>query len=332
MAAAVLGKHGVKPFAFVDNDALLVGTELEGIRVATPAAAAGGQGGEALFVVTTFLPTGGGVRSRLDELAALGCRRTTSYLTLGWRYSGLLPHFGADLPSRILDHAGELERVAQLWSDDCSRETFRRQLCWRLRADFEGTPAPAPDQYFPRDILRPIPDEVFVDCGAFDGDTVRAAPWPFARILAIEPDPANAARLRCLDRAGIQLHEVLLGSVAGSARFDGRGTMASSRSETGAIEIPVVTLDELTAGDRPTFIKLDVEGDELAVLQGGRNTLEACGPVVAVCAYHRPEDLWTIPLFLHDALPAHRMFLRAHAWDGFELVVYAVPPWRCRQS
>jgi hypothetical protein len=45
--------------------------------------------------------------------------------------------------------------------------------------------------------------------------------------------------------------------------------------------------------------------------------------------YHRPGDLWEIPLFLSEALPGHRLSLRVHARDGFELVAYAVPPERC---
>jgi len=146
-----------------------------------------------------------------------------------------------------------------------------------------------------------------------------------SRVLAIEPDPSNAARLRASMGPNTQLHEVLLGRSAGSARFSGEGTMASSRSDGGALEVRVATLDELTRGERPTFIKLDVEGDELIALQGGVQMLRREQPVVAVCVYHRPEDLWTIPLFLDECLPDHSKFLRAHAWDGFELMAYAVP-------
>ena len=330
-AAAALHRQGIDPLAFADNDTRLHGTKVDGIPVLSPSAAAERWRGDALFVVTTFLPFGGGVRSRLRELEALECQRTTSFLPLGWKHDGVLPHFGSDLPSRLLGHAGELASVAELWSDDCSRDTFKRELTWRLRADFEGAALPAPDQYFPRDILRPNPDESFVDGGAFDGDTLRAAPWRLARILAVEPDPANAAKVRSFGSGRVHVREVLLGRAAGSARFNASGTMASSRSDAGALEIPVATLDDLTDGEHPTFIKLDVEGDELAALQGGRATLARSQPIVAACVYHRPEDLWMIPLFLHDALPAHRMYLRAHAWDGFELVAYAVPSERCLQ-
>jgi FkbM family methyltransferase len=327
--AGALRLRGVEPLAFADNDARLHGGEVEGVPVLSPAAAAGRWGAGALFVVTTFRPNGGGMRFRLNELASQGCRRAASFLPVGWRHEGILPHFGADLPSRLLRHAGHLREVGDLLSDEISRETFRLELAWRLRAEFEETAAPAPDQYFPRDILRPNPDEVFVDGGAFDGDTLRSAPWRLARILAIEPDPASAAILRSSGNTAALVHEVLLGRAAGSARFNGGGTTESARSQAGSLELKVATLDELAAGENPTFVKLDVEGDELAALQGGIKTLRRTQPVVAVCLYHGPEDLWRIPLFLHEALPSHRICLRAHAWDGFELVAYAVPPGRC---
>jgi FkbM family methyltransferase len=327
--AAALRRSGVTPLAFADSDPGLQGTIVDGIRVTSPAAAADRWRDEALFVVTTFRPDQGGVAARLDELAAQGCRRTADFLRLAWKYEGILPHFAAELPSRLLGHAGELSRAASLWSDDISRETFRQGIAWRLRAEFHRASDPAPDQYFPRDILRPYPDESFVDGGAFDGDTVRRAPWPFARILAVEPDPSSAARLRSVGGRNLEVHEALLGSAPGSARFSGTGTMESRRSDSGVLEVPVTTIDQLASGERPTFIKLDVEGDELEALQGARETLERTQPVVAACLYHRPEDLWTIPLFLQQILPAHRMYLRAHAWDGFELVAYAVPADRC---
>jgi FkbM family methyltransferase len=328
---AALRRQGIEPLSFADNDPKLQGTKVDGVSVLLPLTAAQRWRDEAMFVVATFLPSGGGILARLRELQGLGCQKVTSYLPLGWKCNGVLPHFAADLPSRLLGHSRELEGAGELWSDDISRETFMRQLTWRLRADFEEAVPPAPDQYFPQDILRPNPDESFIDGGAFVGDTLRAAPWKFSRILAIEPDPANAAKLRSLSSREVRLREVLLGCAAGSARFNGSGTMAAARSDTGDLTVSVATLDELAAGENPTFIKLDVEGDELAALQGGLETLKRSQPVVAACVYHRPADLWTIPLFLHEALPAHRMFLRVHAWDGFELVAYAVPPERCLQ-
>jgi len=328
--AAALCCVGIEPLAFADNDPSLNGTLVEGIPVLAPAVAAQRWGGEALFVVTTFLPTGGGMAARMAEISGLGCTRITNFLLVGWKYSGILPHFAAARPSELLRNAHALAKVGTLWADDLSRDTYRIALEWRLHGRFAPAGQPVPDQYFPRDILRPIQHEVFVDGGAYNGDTLRAAHWPLAKVLAIEPDPANASLLRATMGKNIQLVEVLLGSSAGSARFAGNGTMASSRSDIGNLEIPVTTLDELTKEEHPTFVKLDVEGDELAALRGGLGMLKREKPVLAVCVYHRPEDIWMLPLFLKESLPDHAMYLRAHAWDGFELVAYAVPLSRCQ--
>ena len=326
---AALRQGGIEPLAFADNDPQLIGALVDGIQVLAPALAAQRWGRDALFVITTFLPTGGGMGDREVELSRLGCKRITSFLQVGWKFEGILPHFAADRPSGLLRHAPELAKVGRLWTDDLSRETYRKALYWRLHARFDAASQPVPDQYFPRDLLRPNSNEIFVDGGAYDGDTLRAAPWPLSKVLAIEPDPTNAARLRAAMRQNTQLHEVLLGSSSGFARFSGNGTMASSRSDIGTLEIPVATLDDLTKEEHPTFVKLDVEGDELVALKGGLGMLKREKPVVAVCVYHRPEDLWRIPTFLDESLPDHAFYLRAHAWDGFELVFYAVPRARC---
>lgn len=326
---AAMRKEGAAPLAFTDNDARRHGSSVDGIPVVSPAEAARTWGAQALFLGAIFRPDGEGMEARLKQLRTLGGVRTVSFLPAAWFFSAALPHFGADLPSRLLAHATELAQIDSMWADGESRETFRQQLRWRLRGEFDGIAAPKPDQYFPRDVIAPAAVERFVDGGAFDGDTLRSAPWSLQQVWAFEPDPATAAKLRETNPGAVEVHETLLGHSPGRARFDASGTMASARSEDGGMEIPIVTLDDVLAGESPTFLKLDVEGDELAALKGGRHMLRRAQPIVAVCLYHRPEDLWTIPLFLRDLLPGHRFYLRSHARDGFELVTYAVPESRC---
>lgn len=327
---AALRAAGVAPLAFADNDPGLQGKEVDGLVVVGVGEAAGRWGDRALFVVTILRPGGGDdMAARLRHLASLGCRWTTSFLPLAWRYPGVLPHYGADLPSRLLEHADALRRVAAAWSDGASREVFRGQLAWRLRGDFQAVQDPTPEQYFPRDLIRPNAQERLVDGGAYDGDTLASLPAGYARAWAFEPDPANAARLRSRVDARVQVHEAALGRAEGRAPFDARGTTASGRSALGRLEVPVKSLDALLAGEAPTFVKLDVEGDEMAALEGGIGMLRRTQPVVAVCLYHRPGDLWEIPEFLLNVLPRHRAHLRLHEHDGFELVSYAVPVDRC---
>jgi hypothetical protein len=78
-------------------------------------------------------------------------------------------------------------------------------------------------------------------------------------------------------------------------------------------------------------VKIDVEGSEPDVLEGARALLANQQPVLAVVLYHRPEDLWQIPLQIHAINPAYRIFLRRYGDECWEQVCYAIPPARCRQ-
>jgi len=319
---------GEEPLAFADNDANKVGSSVEGIEVFSLEKAARLFRDEGIFIVTTWRPEGGGMFERLRCLSSLRCDIIGSYITAGWRFDGILPHFAAERPSRLLEHRDELIAAAGVWSDSTSMEIFRQQLAWRLRGEFHGVSAPVGNQYFPEEIDGLNSSELFVDCGAFDGDTIQSIHWPIERVIAIEPDPVSAAKLRSRLRSGDSLHQVLVGETQGIANFNAEGTMASARSDSGLLSVPMTTLDALLQHEEPTFIKLDVEGDEMPALRGALRTLTRTQPVVAVCAYHRPDDIWEIPLFLKRLLPENKMLLRAHAFDGFELVVYSIPPSR----
>jgi hypothetical protein len=63
---------------------------------------------------------------------------------------------------------------------------------------------------------------------------------------------------------------------------------------------------------------------EGAALQGAKKLIRACKPTVAVCAYHRPDDLWRLPLQLIEMNRNYRFFLRSYDYDGWETVLYAV--------
>ena len=78
--------------------------------------------------------------------------------------------------------------------------------------------------------------------------------------------------------------------------------------------------DEVLAGEPVDYIKYDVEGSEREALEGTSQTIERCRPLLAVSLYHRVEDLWRIPLALHERYPFYRRFslrlpVGIPAWD-----------------
>ncbi len=329
---------GIEPLAFADNNKALWGREVAGLGVLPPDAAAERYAESAVFVVTVWNPNlPAGIRTILEQLRQLGCHRVVPFVTLFWKYHHtFLPFYPFDLPSRLTEHRFQLREVHALMADEVSRDLFVRQLRLRLRGDFLCLPMPdAEPQYFPNDIYRPLADECFIDCGAFEGDTIRAfarrTDGRFRKVIAFESDPknfqaaSNAVSSAPDLRGRVEVHPLAVSASEGKVRFSGTGAGNASISEAGDMHVQCIALDEFLSGEQPTLLKMDIEGAELDALEGACALIRNASPVLAVCVYHTPEHIWRIPLRLHQLQPAYRLFLRAYCADGLDLVCYAVP-------
>jgi hypothetical protein len=99
---------------------------------------------------------------------------------------------------------------------------------------------------------------------------------------------------------------------------------ASAVGQGGDTKIQCVSLDQCLGTQRLDYIKFDVEGHELAALEGAVGVIERYRPALAIAAYHRWDDLWRIPEFLRRHAPAHTITYRAHEFNTFDGVFYAV--------
>lgn len=328
---------GTPPVAFADNNERLWGTQIEGIPVLAPADAVA-RFPSAAFIVTIW--TGEGwdkMGQRCAQLLGLGCSRVVPFGLLFWKHPDIfLPHYAMDLPHRVLEDADTVRAVLDLWEDEASRREYVAQIRWRLHHDFDALPDPVKTEiYFPDDIFLTRDDEVFVDCGAFDGDTLRRflhhRNGQFQRILAFEPDPKNFGKLQHYvaglpsHQAGrIQLFQQAVGACREMVHFDAMGNEASFVGK-GSLEVQSVPLDEICQGLAPTYLKMDTEGSEPDALLGARKILEQHVPALAICSYHRQDHLWCIPSLIQDASDQYCYFLRPQLLDVWDLVCYAVP-------
>jgi len=341
---AGLRQVGIEPLAFADNNASLWGHQVEGVPVFSPQAAAQQFGDHAAFVVTIWRAGGGHrLEHTRQQLLDMGCSKVVSFAPLFWKYSHIfLPYYAIGLPHTLLPQAGQIARAFALWADDSSRREYVAQVRWRLWLDFDGLASPVGHaQYFPEDLFQVSQDETLVDCGAYDGDTLRVLAERQAtfsgRYLAIEPDPNNLRALReyaaTLPEAWRKHLSILphaVGARRETVRFDASGLASAGISATGTIEVASAPLDEILSETPPTFIKMDIEGAELDALAGGRRSIASAAPVLAVCAYHEPDHLWRVPLLIQSFSDQYRFFLRPHNEEGWDLVCYAVPLKRLR--
>jgi FkbM family methyltransferase len=250
----------------------------------------------------------------------------------------LLPHASIDWPGSLLTEAGDIVEGLSAWADDASRSEYVAQIAWHSLASNTVPPwTPASQTYFPEGLVRLGDHEVFVDCGAFDGDTVREflrrRGDRFDRLIAFEPDPTNFAALEAWVatlprevRERVFTRRMAVHSGRETLRFssaDGAGSAVASR---GDIEVEADSLDELLADVEPTFIKMDIEGAEPNALRGARVTLREKAPALAVCLYHARQHLWELPKLIREANAGYSLFLRRHSDECWETVVYAVRP------
>ncbi|MBI4454629.1 MAG: FkbM family methyltransferase [Acidobacteria bacterium] len=341
---AGLRQLGREPLAFVDNDPNLWSRAVDGLAVLSPQAAAGRFGSSAAFIVTIWRAEGGHRFAHTrQQLHDLNCAKVVSFACLFWKYPDIfLPYYAVDLPHKFYAQSNDIGHAFAVWADDDSRREYIAQLRWRFWLDFDGLRSPVGHpQYFPDDLFHLSADEVFVDCGAYDGDTIRhlllRQPSFRGKIFCFEPDPRNFQKLeryiRTLKKSlrdRITLWPAAVGMRHETVRFKGTATAASGVSPTGDLKVSFLPLDEVIGDFRPTFIKMDIEGVELEALMGARNTIDQTLPILAICVYHQLDHLWRIPLFMQSVSNQYRFYLRPHNEEGWELVCYAVPEGRLK--
>ena len=154
---------------------------------------------------------------------------------------------------------------------------------------------------------------IVIDGGAFDGGTATVFTEMGYKVYAFEMDKENFALARkAADENNFVIENCGLGSYKHEMTYDKK--LSSSRiSETGSEVAQIITLDEYVRKKnlpRVDFIKLDVEGAELDVLKGAAMTIARFKPILAISAYHKWDDFWTLMNFVKSIRPDYEFAMR----------------------
>ncbi len=196
----------------------------------------------------------------------------------------------------------------------------------------------AEQQYFPNDIILLSQHEVFIDCGAFTGDTLETFNKhvdAFDKYYALEPDAARFEQLSNVIKAVSNKGDIVHLPIGVSdknvkAYFDhssaGCGQVVYDKVSTGELGyVELNSIDNiLDKEEKVTFIKMDIEGEEMPALKGARNVIQKHKPKLAICVYHKREDLISIPQYLKKLVPEYKLYLRAHWPNASEVVLYGI--------
>lgn len=229
--------------------------------------------------------------------------------------------------------AGKETEVIKLLEDQTSRDIAMLRTKFYQTGDLKYIMSMPVDtnQYFNKFYYNHIDEsEVFVDCGAYTGDSIsgfiKCVNNTYKKIYAFEPDKKNY-KLLLQNIEDNHWHDVnaydkATGMENGMIFFDECGTEGSSVSSTGSEQVQVVKLDDFIQ-DKITWIKMDIEGAEMDSLHGAQKLIKDNKPKLAVCIYHKCEDLFTIPQYLHDLVPEYKFKIAQHRYDIFDTVLYA---------
>lgn len=220
--------------------------------------------------------------------------------------------------------------LRQSLADETSRETFLSVLLFRLTGDMRWlhpVRLSYRSMYFATDALALHDDEVLVDGGAFDGDTVamftEQTRGQYRHVHAFEADPANLPGLarRTAGLLGVTIHPIGLWDGPGTLRFSSGQGPAGRLGGKGNVEVPVQALDDLGLGP-VSLIKLDIEGAEIQALRGAADIIARQRPRLAVAIYHSPADFTAIPALIETLRPGSQYRLRHHSPMHHDTVLY----------
>jgi FkbM family methyltransferase len=191
--------------------------------------------------------------------------------------------------------------------------------------------------YFHSDFFPLKNGEVFANVGALVGDCAvdfvtacEAKGIRYREIVNFEPDPGNFLQLsvNMSHLTNVKCLPYGLWSQRSTLRFSNQGAFRAGTpgcvDENGNLMVEVVSLDEALPDAEISFIKMDVEGAEIQALRGAADMIRRTQPKLAISAYHKRNDIFEIPLLIHQIHPGYKYYLRHHSTTFGETVLFAV--------
>lgn len=247
-------------------------------------------------------------------------------------YSPTVPVAGKGLFTLdfIKENDALFDKAYSLLADERSKKDFINVLNFKISGKVKYLfDAEYEKMLLYEDILQLNEDETIVDLGAYDGDTIReflsVTNGSYKKLIAFEPDEKNFRKLTAKTEALENIERYNLGA------WDKRETLffqkkkgRNSHQAENGIPVEFDSVDNIV-NEKVTLIKMDIEGAELKALEGAKRTITQHRPKLYVCAYHRNEDMFTLPIKINGLCSEYKIYFRHHPYiPAWESNFYAV--------
>ncbi len=226
----------------------------------------------------------------------------------------------------IAQHDEEFDKAYALLADDESRENYVNILNFKVSGKVEYLfKAEKEKDFVYKEILKIGSDEVFVDLGAYDGDTIReflrACNGSYKKIYAFEADEKNFGKLcaNTENAENVEAFNLAAWNKKETLLFEKKKGRNSKLSSSGNVEVSADSVDNVIK-DNVTVLKMDIEGSEGKALDGAAETIVKYKPKLYICAYHRNSDMFLLPLKINSFYSGYKFYFYHHryipAWES----------------
>ena len=220
----------------------------------------------------------------------------------------------------FMTHLDNLREFYESLIDEESKKTFRGFWLGKI-ANRLGEVVYSNTPHYLINGFVPAAGGIIIEAGAYDGGTASVLSEMNYKVYTFEIDKLNYERtLKVAEEKDFVLEHIGLGSYKHEMSYTPSGKGNNHLTDDGTENIQVMTIDAYVREKKlphVDMIKLDVEGAELDVLRGAVTTILRFKPILALSAYHKLDDFWTLMNFVKSLRPDYEFALR-HSFDSFE--------------
>lgn len=230
-------------------------------------------------------------------------------------------------------NAEKIQEVYDSLEDDFSRQVYANIINFRISGDIhylDSITTPKAEIY--KNLIKPSSNEVYVDLGAYNGDTIREVleftKGRYSYIHAMEPDWKNYKKLaKFVDgMIHVKAYHAAAWCVDTELPFASKAGRQSSISAGSDYTVEALTVDSVLENKAATIIKMDVEGFEREAIWGASQTIGHYSPKLMISLYHRNEDIFELPLLIKALNPEYKLYIRHQLYiPAWETNLYAIP-------
>tara|TARA_R110002126_G_scaffold10245_65_gene46704 strand:- start:2196 stop:3260 length:1065 start_codon:yes stop_codon:yes gene_type:complete len=245
-------------------------------------------------------------------------------------YISLQSNFFAAAKMDIKENHAAYTKIRKKFKNFDSLQVWDKLIAFRQSGDLavmQDFVVDTDGQYFAEFVK--LDAEVFVDLGAYDGETseIFISKCPnYQAIHLFEPSSINMqlAKSRLQDNSNIYYHQLGVSDGPQQLSFNSSSGSASAVDSNGIETIQLDSLDNVIA-EPISFLKIDIEGFERQAIIGATRHISQDHPLIAVAVYHYPNDLWQIPELVFSIRDDYQIELRHYTEGTDETIMYFLP-------